>query len=252
MSDKYDVFLSYSHSDSGIAKHLASQLQGAGLRCFMAETGIMAGELWEPKIRKAIQDADRVLLLITPRSKGSLWVAAEAGAAWALKKDLIAAMMFVEVEELIDPIRRHQARSIETPEQVTALINELTPMRKFPTDRIDGQWIDPSDNDTIFFKQNGEKIIGFYDFGSGTKKVGLYIGRLKDRIFDFEWRWLNGQFHGYGQMMLSDDGKRLAGEWWYDKRKDESEYGEYRRASDSMPSWLSEDDFKDFSDQLNE
>jgi hypothetical protein len=248
MSDKYHVFLSYSHSDSGIARHLALQLQSAGLRCFMAETGITAGELWEAKIRKTIQDADRVLILITPRSKNSLWVAAEAGAAWALKKDLIAAMMFVEAAELIEPIRRHQARSVETPEQVTALINELASARQFATDRIDGQWIDPSDNDTIFFKLTRDRVVGFYDYGSGKQKVGLYVGRLKNRVFNYEWRWLNGRFHGYGQMKLSEDGKTLCGEWWYDKRKDESEFVEYRRVSDSMPSWLSSSDFAEFSD----
>lgn len=242
-----NVFLSYSHPDSAIAKHLALELEAAGVTCFMAQKDIAAGEVWEAKIRKTIQEADRVLLLITPRSKNSLWVAAEAGAAWALEKDLIAAIMFVEPSELIDPIKRHQARSIETPEQIAALINELAPSRTFPTDRIDGQWIDPSDKDTVFFKQVGSRIVGFYDLGSGKKKVGVYLGSLEKRQLNYQWRWLNGQFEGHGQMVLSTDGKTLKGKWWYGGRKDETQCVEYRRVSDEMPSWLSSDDFAEYS-----
>jgi hypothetical protein len=69
--------------------------------------------------------ADRVLLLMTPRSKESLWVAAEAGAAWALDKPLIPVLMFVEAQELFEPIRTFQARTAETPEQLEALVLEL-------------------------------------------------------------------------------------------------------------------------------
>jgi hypothetical protein len=69
--------------------------------------------------------ADRVLLLMTPRSKESLWVAAEAGGAWALDKPLIPVLMFVEAKELFEPIRRFQAKTAETPEPLDALVREL-------------------------------------------------------------------------------------------------------------------------------
>ncbi len=252
MGTKYDIFLSYSHRDSGIAKHVAENLEGAGLRCFMAELDIGAGELWEEKIRSTLQSVDRVLLLITPNSKNSLWVAAEAGAAWSLEKQLIAATMFVDASELIEPIKRHQARSIETPDQLQALVNELAPLREFATDRIGGQWIDPSDNDTVFFKQVGSRVVGFYDFGSEKNKVGVYLGTLENGILHYEWKWLNGQFNGKGQLSLSNDGKTLSGNWWYAKRKNEPETIEYRRVSDAMPKWLSPDDFNEFASHFKE
>lgn len=50
----------------------------------------------------------------------------ETGAAWVLGKTLIPALSQVSVKDLLDPIRRHQARVIETTAQRKALVNELT------------------------------------------------------------------------------------------------------------------------------
>lgn len=121
----YEVFFSYSHRDQGVATELVSMLEDAGLRCFHAHKDISAGDLWEPRIREALKAAKRVVLLITPRSKSSLWVAAEAGAAWALEKKLIACLMFVEASELIEPINRRQARRVETQEEKKDLVSEI-------------------------------------------------------------------------------------------------------------------------------
>lgn len=215
MTSDVDIFVSYSHRDSGIATELVSRLKKAGLKCFLAEKDIAAGEEWEPKIRDALYAAKRVLLLITPRSKNSLWVAAEAGAAWALKKHLIAALMFVEAHELIEPIRKHQARLVETAEQVDALVKDLLPRATHVVDTstISGQWADPWDGDVAFFKQTASSVVGFYDYGTGTQKVGIYIGTLKNRVFDYRWRWLNGQYQGHGRMILAPNGNRLEGNW---------------------------------------
>ena len=38
MAEKYNIFFSYSHRDSGIARHLVSKLEEAGLRCFPARS----------------------------------------------------------------------------------------------------------------------------------------------------------------------------------------------------------------------
>jgi TIR domain-containing protein len=247
MAETHDIFLSYSQRDTTIAAYLASQLKAAGISCFMAASDIEAGEVWEDTIRSTLKAARRILLLLTPRSKNSLWVAAEAGAAWALEKDLIAALMFVEATELIDPIKRHQARLVETPEQVMALVNELTTTRRFASDKIEGQWLDPTDNETVFFKQRGSRVVGFYDFGSGKRKVGMYVGSLNGQKFDYQWKWLNGQMAGHGQMTLSGDGKKLSGTWWFKGKKSEAEFTEYHRVSDEMPKWLSADDFTEFS-----
>jgi hypothetical protein len=246
------VFLSYSHSDSAIAKNLATKLDEVGIYCFMAEKDISAGEQWETRIRDEIIAADYVLILVTPRSKNSLWVAAEAGAAWVLDKKLFAALMFVDPNELIEPIKKRQGRIIETPEQLDGLINELAPSFHQNTDTLSGRWIDPSDGDTVFFKQFENNVVGFYDYGSGNRKVGVYTGTMKERVFEYKWKWLNDQLSGNGMMKLSSDGQELSGEWWNDKNREDTKPISYQRVSDKMPEWINEKDFSTYSSFLKE
>ena len=251
-SSKTKIFLSYSHNDSPIAKNLSLSLERAGASCFMAEKDISAGESWEERIRNELVSADCILILITPRSKSSLWVAAEAGAAWVQDKKLVAGLMFVDPNDLIEPIKKRQSRVIETPEQIEGLVNELVPSAIHNIDLLTGRWIDSSDGDTVYFKQVGNNVIGFYDYGSGNRKVGIYSGVIKDRVFDYKWKWLNDQLSGGGKMTLSKDGQELAGNWWNDKNmnKDDLQQVGYQRVSDKMPDWVKEQDFEAYSSFL--
>jgi hypothetical protein len=129
MPPTYELFISYSQQDGDIAASLASRLEEAGLKCFMADRSILAAAQWQPTLRNAIVAARSLLLLVTPRSKDSLWVAAEAGAAWVLEKPVIPVLMFVEPHQLFEPIRQFQARRAETPEQIAALVSELRALR---------------------------------------------------------------------------------------------------------------------------
>jgi len=244
MDHEIDVFFSYSHADSSIARDLASHLEGAGLVCFIAEKDISAGDLWEPRIRDVIREAKSVLLLITPRSKNSLWVAAEAGAAWAYEKNLVACLMFVEPHELIEPIRKHQARRVETQGEIDLLLRELAPSQPAKLDELTGQWVDPVDGDTAYFRQVGTRVTGFYDYGSGTRKVGVYRGTIKGRVLTYRWRWLERSLSGQGQMTLSKDGQKLVGEWWHAGTPEKTEAVRYNRMLKQMPDWLNEEDFK--------
>jgi hypothetical protein len=133
-NNMYQIFISYSQKDGDIASSLASKLDDAGLRCFMADRSILAAAEWEPQLREALLASDSVLLLMTPRAKDSLWVAAEAGAAWVLQKKLILALMFVEPQQLFEPLRKYQARVAETPEQLGALVRELREIFGAPWD----------------------------------------------------------------------------------------------------------------------
>lgn len=119
------IFISYAQEDGDIAGSLATAMQSAGIEFFLADRNILSGEEWDSRLRQAMRDSDRVLLLMTPRSKSSLWIAAEAGAAWVLEKPLIPVLMFLEPKDLIEPIRRFQTKIAETPEQVADLIRDL-------------------------------------------------------------------------------------------------------------------------------
>lgn len=123
---RYDVFFSYSTEDKDIATELHRKLTATGLKCFLAEKDIRASEIWESRIRDALKDSNLVLLLITPRSVSSPWVLVEAGAAWGLNKKVLPLLMFVKPENLVDPIRKHQARIVETPAHIQTLVDELS------------------------------------------------------------------------------------------------------------------------------
>lgn len=123
---EFDVFISYAAGDSAIANELRNDIEKNGLRCFMAEKDIQVATEWQESIREALVGSKRVLVLLTPRSINRPWVLMETGAAWALGKALIPALSHVAVNELLDPLRRYQARVIETTAQRQALVNELT------------------------------------------------------------------------------------------------------------------------------
>ena len=123
---EFDVFISYATGDSAIADELRNDLEKNGLKCFMAEKDIQVATEWQDSIRAALIGSKRVLVLLTPRSINRPWVLMETGAAWALGKALIPALSQVAANELLDPIRRYQARVIETTAQRQLLVNELT------------------------------------------------------------------------------------------------------------------------------
>lgn len=122
---EYDVFLSYADGDRDVAAELKEALESEGLRCFVAEKDIRAATVWENEIRAALLGSKRILLLLTPRSVNRSWVLVETGAAWALKKELIPALVQIYPDDLVDPIRKYQARVIETSAQRKNLAKEL-------------------------------------------------------------------------------------------------------------------------------
>jgi len=122
----YDLFLSYASGDSATATELKEALERKKLKCFMAEKDIRVADEWQDAIRSALLAARRVLILITPRSINRPWIFLETGAAWALGKPLIPALNHVIPSDLPDPIRRYQARVIETTAQRKALVDELS------------------------------------------------------------------------------------------------------------------------------
>ena len=125
-SMQYGIFISYASEDATLATELKVAFERRGVRCFMAAENLIGGMRWEPAIRKALMASQRILLLLTPRSKDRRWILLEVGAAWALGIDIIPALVQVSPGELEDPIRQYQARIIETSAQRDKLVEDLT------------------------------------------------------------------------------------------------------------------------------
>lgn len=128
--EKYDVFLSFSKYDRHIAEEIANMIKSVGLNCFMSCKDLAAGAKWVPKIKEALINSDKILILLTPRSIKSKWILMETGAAWMCGKDLIPIIQFVDPEQLADIIKEHQTKVVETYAQKESLVNELLNLKQ--------------------------------------------------------------------------------------------------------------------------
>lgn len=122
---KYDVFMSYSTEDLSLAQDLVDDLQRCGLRCFLASRNISSGRLWQEEIRQALVASRVAVLLLTPNSVSSAWVMCEAGAGWALDKNIVPALIGVDVKQTPEIISGYQCRAIDSADGRAQLLEEL-------------------------------------------------------------------------------------------------------------------------------
>lgn len=80
MTDRYDVFLSYSHNDRNAAAILHGQLEKLGLTVFWDEKGIRAGDLWLDELQNAVDGCGAFIVLVGRDGVGR-WIGAETQVA---------------------------------------------------------------------------------------------------------------------------------------------------------------------------
>ncbi|MCH7735852.1 MAG: toll/interleukin-1 receptor domain-containing protein [Chloroflexi bacterium] len=78
------VFFSHVHEDADCAEKITTWLQynlNHGIECFSAsDAGILRpGTMWAEEIKKALQDADLLIVLVSPNSLQREWIYFEAG-----------------------------------------------------------------------------------------------------------------------------------------------------------------------------
>ncbi len=108
----YHVFLSHSHLDRWIAKQCAQLIEKAAkpyAKVFLDEKDIEGGQSIPDSVRTAIERCDEFVVLLSPYSKDRPWVLIEMGAAWGLRKRIIAIMDKVGPEEMPDIISPYKA-----------------------------------------------------------------------------------------------------------------------------------------------
>jgi hypothetical protein len=122
---RYDAFISYSGVDQALAREIATDLEGASMRTFMASRDLAAGTLWTDEVREALLASRSLLIVLTPNAVARPWVMLEVGASWALGKPLVPAIAFVDPKDLPEVISAYQGRRIETIEGRQALVTEV-------------------------------------------------------------------------------------------------------------------------------
>ena len=80
MTDRYQVFLSYSRNDPDAAANLRAQLEKFGLSVFKDDKSIREGDLWLDRLQKAV-DACGSFVVLVGRDGVRRWIGAETQAA---------------------------------------------------------------------------------------------------------------------------------------------------------------------------
>ncbi len=78
---KFDVFLSHNHADKPKVRKLAERLKAAGVRVWLDEWVIQAGDIIGLKVDEGLEQSRVLLLCISPTALASGWVALERSTA---------------------------------------------------------------------------------------------------------------------------------------------------------------------------
>ena len=73
------VFISYSHTDSAVADSIAVALDEMGIEYFRDVKNIEVGDPISASVRQGLQNASAIIVIISPGSLKSQWVAYEVG-----------------------------------------------------------------------------------------------------------------------------------------------------------------------------
>ena len=79
---KYQVFVSHATADKWLATTFCEKIEATGATTFRDDRDINGGDDIPDTIRKAIAQADEMVVLLTPASVNRPWVLMEIGAAW--------------------------------------------------------------------------------------------------------------------------------------------------------------------------
>jgi len=118
------VFISYSTTDTWIARKICEDLGRIGVEVFLDSKDIESGDDVEEAVRQHLVTSDELLLLVSSASLSSHWVMMEVGAARTLGKRLVPVLINVSPNELPQPFNRHLARDLNQIERYYAEITE--------------------------------------------------------------------------------------------------------------------------------
>lgn len=75
------AFISYARADEDAAKRLANELTQRGIQVRSMDNLVSPGESWVPELQNAIAKSDLFLVLVSPQSEHSPWIATETAFA---------------------------------------------------------------------------------------------------------------------------------------------------------------------------
>lgn len=270
------IFISYRRDDSKWATgrlfdHLSARF--GDNQIFMDITTIEPGQDFVQVIENAISGC-RVLLAII----GPDWLNATESSghqrldnphdfvrleiANALQRDIRVIPVLIDSAQMPNPdhlpeaiqalTRRHAVnlRSDTFRYDVTRLIEAIEKAMGLDTQVvIAGQWRDTTDNFTTFFRQNGNRVVGFYR-SKISGNIGVFSGTINGDKGALSWNLLGGDMSGGGIARAGDDAEHLSLDYWIGDKPLEVISHDFRFIADERPEWLNEDQFDDFQEFL--
>ncbi len=94
---KYGIFVSYSRVDLEFVRMLTKDLESSGEDVWWDISRLQGGETWTQTIQKALDNSKYCIVVITPDSVQSRWVAAEY--TYALNKNLTVIPLYLKTVE---------------------------------------------------------------------------------------------------------------------------------------------------------
>lgn len=94
------VFISHSSRDTWIARQIAREVSFCGATPFLDEADVEVGEDFEENILAFLEQADELLVLLTPWALDRPYVWAEIGAAWGRRIPIIGILHGMTSTEL--------------------------------------------------------------------------------------------------------------------------------------------------------
>ena len=98
----YKVFVSHASSDKWVAGQIAKELGLVGADHFLDSKVLETGDQLDGALRSALNDADELLVLLTPAALQRPYVWIEIGAAWSQGKRIIGIMYGLTTSELAE------------------------------------------------------------------------------------------------------------------------------------------------------
>jgi hypothetical protein len=97
----YRVFISHSSKDEWVALQLESCASASGAETFLDVSDIDHGDDFEERLLVAAEEADELLVLLTPWARTSRYLWMEVGAFWFQRKRIIIVLYGLNSDEVI-------------------------------------------------------------------------------------------------------------------------------------------------------
>jgi len=96
----YVVFISHSSHDAWVARMMAEKIRGLGAECWLDEKDLEGGNVIADDIIRGIDSCHEAIVLISPNSLHSQWVAFEIGGVRAQHKRVTPILNNIKPEEM--------------------------------------------------------------------------------------------------------------------------------------------------------